>query len=68
MEKIGAIAAADMAHDAVLVRNRLSHVYPDDPAMQAGQLNRAHAAARTSIAAVESVERWAARLRPPASP
>jgi hypothetical protein len=68
MEKIGAVASADMIHDAVLLRNRLSHVYPDDPAMQAGQINRVHAAARTAIAAVESVERWAARLTPPASP
>ena len=68
MEKVGAIDSSDRFHDAVLLRNRLSHVYPDDPAMQAGQLNRAHMHARTALAAVDQVERWAVRLSPPASP
>ncbi|MFZ4408236.1 MAG: hypothetical protein ACOYOH_12885 [Paracraurococcus sp.] len=68
MEKVGAIGSSDLFHDAVLLRNRLSHVCPDDPAMQAGQINRAYAAAGTGLAAVDSVELWASSLMPPSSP
>lgn len=69
MEKPGVLAEADPFHDAVRLRNRLSHMYPDDPARQAGQLNRIQAASVTALAALDGVEAWAARrLTPPASP
>ncbi|MBK1660669.1 nucleotidyltransferase substrate binding protein [Paracraurococcus ruber] len=69
MEKIGVLDAADRFLDAVKLRNRLSHVYPEDPAKQAGQLNRVHAATAVVLQALEGVEAWAARrLTPPASP
>jgi hypothetical protein len=49
--------------------NRLSHVYLDEPARQAGQLNAAWSAADVVLAAAATVEACAARrLNPPASP
>lgn len=70
MEKLGVIAASDAFFDAMRVRNRLSHVYPDEPARQAGQLNAAWTAAEVVLAAAATTEAWAAArgLSPPASP
>ncbi|TCZ64326.1 hypothetical protein [Roseicella aquatilis] len=69
MEKIGVLTEADRFHDAVRLRNRLSHIYPDDPGRQAGQLNRVHAAASTALEALKGGEAWAARrLTPAVSP
>lgn len=41
------------------MRNRLSHVYPDEPDRQADQLNAAWAAAEVVLAAA-TAETWAA--------
>lgn len=71
MEKLGVIADSDVFFDAMRVRNRLSHTYPDEPARQAEQLNAAWSAADVVLAAALSVEAWAARRLgppPPASP
>ena len=71
MEKLGAIADSDAFFDALRVRNRLSHAYPDEPARQADQLNAAWSAAEVVLAAAVAVEAWAGRRlspRPPASP
>lgn len=70
LEKIGALDSADQFLDAVNIRNRLSHLYPADPDRQAGQFNRAYAAARVVLAALTSTEAWAIRrgITPPASP
>ncbi len=71
MEKLGVIADSDAFFDALRVRNRLSHVYPDEPARQAGQLNAAWSAAEVVLAAAATTKAWAARRGlgpPPASP
>ncbi len=69
MEKLGVIADSDAFFDALRVRNRLSHVYPDEPAKQADQLNAAWSSAEVVLAAAATAEAWAARrLSPPASP
>jgi uncharacterized protein YutE (UPF0331/DUF86 family) len=71
MEKLGVIASADDVLDVVRVRNRLSHLYPTDAERQAGQLNRAYAAAERALAALTSARSWAAARGispPPVSP
>lgn len=70
MEKLGVIADSDAFFDAMRVRNRLSHVYPDEPARRAGQLNAAWTAAEVVLAAAATTDAWAAArgLSPPASP
>lgn len=60
MEKLGVIADSDAFFDAMRVRNRLSHVYPDEPARQAAQLNAAWMAADVVLAAASTTEAWAA--------
>jgi hypothetical protein len=42
MERCGAIPSARRFRDLVAVRNRLAHLYPEDPARQAANLNAAH--------------------------
>lgn len=60
LEKVGVLPSADRFLNAARLRNRLSHVYPDDPAMQAGQVNRVQAAAGTALEALQRVQGWAA--------
>lgn len=60
LEKVGALASADAFLDAARVRNRLAHVYPDDPERQAGQLNRAWAGAAHALDALHAIRAWAA--------
>lgn len=69
MEKLSVIADSDAFFDALRVRNRLSHVYPDEPAKQADQLNAAWSSAEVVLAAAATAEAWAARRfsPPPAS-
>jgi hypothetical protein len=45
MERLGALSSARRFRDFVAVRNRLAHLYPDDPARQAANLNAAYEAA-----------------------
>lgn len=71
MEELGVIADSDASFDAIRVRNRLAHVYPDEPERQAGQLNAAWSAAEVVLAAAATAEAWAVGRglsRPPASP
>ncbi|MBX9699982.1 MAG: hypothetical protein K2X74_11135 [Acetobacteraceae bacterium] len=67
LEKIGALDSADAVLDAARARNRLAHVYPDEPDRQAGQLNRAFATSQAALDAVGSARAWAERegLLPP---
>lgn len=68
LEKIGALESADAVLDATRARNRLAHVYPDEPERQAGQLNRVFATSVAALDAVHSVRDWARRegILPPA--
>ncbi len=71
MEKLGVVASSDGFFDAIRVRNRLAHVYPDEPDRQAVQLNAAWSAAEVLLAAAATAEAWAAGRglsQPPASP
>ena len=70
VEKLGVIADSDQFFDALRVRNRPSHAYPDEPARQAGQFNAAWSAAEVVLAAAATAEAWAAGrgLGPPAAP
>jgi hypothetical protein len=43
MERLGAIPSAGQFRDLVVLRNRLSHLYPDDPGRQVAILNAAWA-------------------------
>jgi hypothetical protein len=58
MERLGALSSARQFRDFVAVRNRLAHLYPEDPARQAMNLNAAYEAAP---ALLQLTERIAAR-------
>lgn len=71
MEKLGLLASADDFTDVIRTRNRLSHLYPADPARQATRLNQAHEQSAVLLAAADAAAAWAARRfssPPPASP
>ena len=69
MEKYGLLASSDAFAGVVRTRNRLSHLYPSDPARQATRLNDAHTKSAVLLAAADAAKAWAARrLSPPASP
>ena len=69
MEKIGLLSAEQAFREVVRVRNRLAHLYPEEPARQAVRLNEAYGAAALPLDCVARAERWlASRLTPPASP
>jgi hypothetical protein len=69
MEKIAVLPSVVEFREVVRLRNRLSHVYPDDPDRQARRLNEAFAASALLFECVARAERWlASRLTPPASP
>jgi len=61
MEKLGLLGSADAFSRAVVVRNRLSHAYPNDPARLAARLNDAIALAPVLLDAVATANAWAAR-------
>jgi uncharacterized protein YutE (UPF0331/DUF86 family) len=44
MERLGAIPSADRFRAIALIRNRLAHLYPEDPARQAANLDAAFSA------------------------
>ena len=44
MERLGALPSAARFRTLVAIRNRIAHVYPDDPERQARNLNEAYAA------------------------
>jgi hypothetical protein len=61
MERLGAVPSASQFRDFVAVRNRLAHLYPDDPARQAANLNAAYQAAPLLLRASEQAARAAER-------
>lgn len=65
MERIGAIPSAGHFRNYVAVRNRLAHLYPEDPARQAANLNAAYEAAPLLLQTIEQVDRFAARAEGP---
>ena len=50
--------------DAVRIRNRLAHVYPDDPERQARRLNEGYVASALLLDCVSRAEAWLTRRRP----
>jgi hypothetical protein len=67
MARLGALPAADRFRTIVAIRNRIAHVYPDDPDRQARNLNEAYATVPDLLAAGESVRRYLERRLPAAS-
>jgi hypothetical protein len=65
MERLGALGSASQFRDFVAVRNRLAHLYPDDPARQAANLNAAYEAAPALLQLTEQVSAHAARPSKP---
>jgi uncharacterized protein YutE (UPF0331/DUF86 family) len=61
MERLGALPSAERFRGLVAIRNRIAHVYPDDPDRQARNLNEAYAAIPDVLAAYETVRRYLQR-------
>jgi hypothetical protein len=68
MEKLDLLASADDFAEVVRTRNRLSHLYPGDPARQATRLNQACKQSAVLLAAADAATAWAARRFGPAAP
>jgi uncharacterized protein YutE (UPF0331/DUF86 family) len=68
MDRLGALPSAERFRVLVAIRNRIAHLYPDDPGRQAQNLNEAYAAIPDILAAYESVRRYLERrlTSPPA--
>lgn len=64
MERLGALPSAATFRTLVAIRNRITHVYPDDPERQASNLNEAYAAVADLLAAQVSVQRYLERRLP----
>ena len=58
MERLGALPSAATFRTLTAIRNRIAHVYPDDPERQAGNLNEAYAAVDDLLAAHEASSRY----------
>ena len=58
MDRLGALPSAVTFRVLVAIRNRIAHIYPDDPERQAGNLNAAHEAVPDLLAAYEGVRRY----------
>ncbi|MGH6896374.1 MAG: hypothetical protein ACREJ5_07490 [Geminicoccaceae bacterium] len=63
MERLGAVPSARQFRDFVAVRKRLAHLYPEDPARQAANLNAAYEAAPLLVRTSEQVARMVERQR-----
>ncbi|MGH6943618.1 MAG: hypothetical protein ACREH6_05290 [Geminicoccaceae bacterium] len=63
MEQLGVIPSAASFREIVVTRNRLAHVYPDDPARQAAILNAAFARVDDALAATGQITAFV-RKRP----
>ncbi len=64
MERLGALPSAATFRLIVAIRNRIAHVYPDDPGRQAGNLNAAYGAVPDVLASHEAVRRYLERRLP----
>jgi len=65
MDRLGALPSAPTFRVLVAIRNRIAHMYPDDPQRQAGNLNAAYSAVPDLLAAYESVRRYLEDRLPP---
>ena len=64
MDRLGAVPSAASFRVLVAIRNRIAHIYPDDPERQAGNLNAAYEAVPDLLAAHEGVRRYLERRLP----
>jgi uncharacterized protein YutE (UPF0331/DUF86 family) len=58
MDRLGAVPSAAGFRALVAIRNRIAHLYPDDPERQAGNLNAAYEAVPDLLAAYERVRHY----------
>jgi len=58
MDRLGAAPSAPGFRALVAIRNRIAHLYPDDPDRQAGNLNAAYEAVPDLLATYEGVRRY----------
>jgi hypothetical protein len=68
MEKLGIIPSAEDWSRVAVLRNRLAHGYPNDPARQASRLQEAVDLTPTVLAAFDALAAYAARKMPAANP
>ena len=61
MERLGALPSATTFRTLVAIRNRIAHVYPDDPERQTRNLNEAYAAVNDVLSAHAAVQRYLER-------
>lgn len=61
MERLGALPSAPTFRTLVAIRNRIAHVYPDDPERQTRNLNDAYDAIPELLAAYGAVRRYLER-------
>jgi uncharacterized protein YutE (UPF0331/DUF86 family) len=64
MERLGALPSAATFRGLVAIRNRIAHVYPEDPERQAANLNAAYEAVPDLLAAYAAVRRYLERRLP----
>ena len=64
MDRLGALPSAAAFRVLVAIRNRIAHLYPDDPERQARNLNAAYEAVPDLLAAHEGVRRYLERRLP----
>ena len=58
MERLGVIPSAGSFRILVAIRNRVAHVYPDDPERQARNVNEAYAAVADLMSAYDTTRRY----------
>lgn len=58
MERLGALPSAATFRTLTAIRNRVAHVYPDDPERQATNLNEAYAAVDDLLSACEVASQY----------
>jgi uncharacterized protein YutE (UPF0331/DUF86 family) len=66
MERLGALPSAATFRVLVAIRNRIAHVYPDEPERQARNLNEAYAAVPDLLLAHATARRYLERRLPSA--
>src|SRR5262245_60113281 len=58
MARLGAISSADRFGELVAIRNRIAHIYPDDPDRQSANLNSAYEAIADLLAVYRAVRAY----------
>ena len=61
MDRLGALPSAERFRAIVAIRNRIAHIYPDDPDRQTRNLNEAYAAIPDLLAAYDRVRGYLER-------